>query len=199
MTAKKKEPAVKKRAAKNKESEDMSNTSEAKTVSEETCCCEPMSKECEAKSVVKKYLLGSMAAAMIPVPVVDTAAVVGVQLKMLHSLSNIYGVPFSANMGKSVLASLVGGLGAASVARGTFGSLIKLVPIVGSLAGAVTLPVLVGASTYAVGKVFIQHFEAGGTFLDFDPAKVRGHFEKLYSEGAKVAEEVNKTAEAAAK
>jgi hypothetical protein len=33
------------------------------------------------------------------------------------------------------------------------------------------------ASTYAVGRVFIQHFESGGTFLDFDPDKVRAHFE----------------------
>ena len=29
-----------------------------------------------------------------------------------------------------------------------------------------------------MGKVFIQHFESGGTFLDFDPDKVRSYFSK---------------------
>ena len=29
-----------------------------------------------------------------------------------------------------------------------------------------------GASTYAIGRVFIQDLESGGTFLTLDPAKV---------------------------
>jgi len=29
-----------------------------------------------------------------------------------------------------------------------------------------------GASTYAIGRVFKQHFEKGGTLEDFDPKKV---------------------------
>jgi uncharacterized protein (DUF697 family) len=191
--------SARKKSMKVKGEKTMGKASETKKEDQVCDCGCGTTKECEAKSVITKYLLGSMGAAIIPLPVVDTAAIVGVQLKMLHSLSKIYGVPFSDNAGKSVLASLVGGVGAASVARGTFGSLVKLVPIVGPIVGAVTLPVLAGASTYAVGKVFVQHFEAGGTFLDFDPAKVRKYFEKVYSEGAKVAEEVSKSAESVAK
>ena len=37
------------------------------------------------------------------------------------------------------------------------------------------MPVIAGAA-YAVGKVFIQHFASGGTFLTFDPEKVRAHY-----------------------
>ena len=44
-----------------------------------------------------------------------------------------------------------------------------------------------GATTYAVGKVFIEHFESGGTFLDFDPEKMRDHFQELYEEGKQLA------------
>jgi hypothetical protein len=40
----------------------------------------------------------------------------------------------------------------------------------------VSSPAFASASTYAVGKVFIQHFATGGTFLDFDPDKVKAHF-----------------------
>jgi hypothetical protein len=39
------------------------------------------------------------------------------------------------------------------------------------------------ASTYAVGKVFAEHFESGGTFLDFDEEKAREHFKAMYEEG----------------
>ncbi|MDE2463441.1 MAG: GTPase, partial [Alphaproteobacteria bacterium] len=45
---------------------------------------------------------------------------------------------------------------------------------------AVTLPSLAAASTYALGKVFIQHFESGGTFLDMDPDKVSAYFKEQY-------------------
>ena len=39
---------------------------------------------------------------LVPIPIVDIAAVGGVQLQMLRRLSEIYGVPFSDNLGKSV-------------------------------------------------------------------------------------------------
>jgi len=38
-----------------------------------------------------------------------------------------------------------------------------------------------------VGKVFVQHFESGGTFLSFDPEKVRSHFEEELKMGKAVA------------
>lgn len=42
-----------------------------------------------------------------------------------------------------------------------------------------------GAITYAIGQVFIQHFESGGTFLDFDPKKVKEYFMEQFEEGNK--------------
>ena len=42
-------------------------------------------------------------------------------------------------------------------------------------------------STWALGKVFIQHFESGGTFLDFDPEEVKEYFKAQFEEGREVA------------
>jgi hypothetical protein len=53
----------------------------------------------------------------------------------------------------------------------------------GAILGAVTLPFFAGAATYAIGKVFMQHFASGGTFLDFDPDKVRGYFREQFGKG----------------
>jgi uncharacterized protein (DUF697 family) len=118
----------------------------------------------------------SGAAGLIPLPLVDVAAVGGVQIQMLRRLSEIYGVPFSENRGKSILASLAGALIPASTATSTavgFSSLIKGLPGVGTAIGALSMPVFSAAATYIIGKVFIQHFASGGTLLDFNPPDYR--------------------------
>ena len=35
------------------------------------------------------------------------------------------------------------------------------------------MPVLSAGATFAIGKAFIQHFESGGTLLDFNPPDYR--------------------------
>jgi hypothetical protein len=44
-----------------------------------------------------------------------------------------------------------------------------------------------GASTYAVGKIFVRHFESGGTFLNFNPEQVKEAFQKEFDDGSKLA------------
>jgi len=136
-----------------------------------------------ANGIVKNYVIGSAVAGFVPLPIADMAAIALVQLKMLHSLANHYGVQFRSELAKSLVASLVGGVTAAGIGRGTLPSLLKAVPLVGPIAAAASLPAVAGAATYAVGQVFIQHFASGGTFLDFDPEKVRTYFAAQMEKG----------------
>src|SRR5438105_4307424 len=129
-----------------------------------------------ASKLVDRFSLWSGAAGLIPIPIVDMAAVGGVQLQMLRRLSEIYGVPFSDNRGKSIIASLAGAVLPASTATTTavsVGSLVKSLPGFGTAIGAVTMPVFSAGATYVIGKVFIQHFASGGTLLDFNPPDYR--------------------------
>jgi uncharacterized protein (DUF697 family) len=144
-------------------------------------------KQQQATKIVKTYMLFSMAAGLIPVPVVDLVAVSGVQLKMLAEISQTYNVPFQENRGKAAMTSLVGFILPSTMAFGAFGSLLKAVPIVGALAGAPAMALFCGAYSWALGNVFIQHFASGGTFLTFDPDKVKEHFKAQFEEGRKVA------------
>lgn len=130
----------------------------------------------EAEKSIRKYMWGAVAAGIVPVPVLDIALVTGIQLQMVRSLAWIYDVPFSEQLGTSVIGALVGG----SLPM-TSSGLLKLVPGVGSLLGLVGAPLVAGASTYAVGRVFIQHFESGGTFLTFDPQKVREYYAQQFA------------------
>src|SRR5712692_2234073 len=84
-----------------------------------------------ASKLVDRFSLWSGAAGLIPIPLVDMVAVGGVQLQMLRRLSAIYGVPFSDNMGKSVIASLAGSVIPASSGMGV-ASALKGVPVVGT-------------------------------------------------------------------
>ena len=100
------------------------------------------------------------------------------QLLMLRKLSGIYNIPFDSQRSKSAIAILASGINSAYLAA----SSSKLIPFIGAFSMA-AMPAVNGALSYAVGRVFIQHFASGGTFLDFNPDKVRGYFEEQYRAG----------------
>lgn len=130
------------------------------------------SRETVASKLVDRFAMWSGVAGLVPLPIVDIVAVGGLQVQMLRRLSQIYGIEFSENRGKALIAALAGtmipvtsGLGAASA--------LKFVPVVGLLASVFVMPVLSAGATYAIGKAFVQHFESGGTLLDFNPPDYR--------------------------
>ncbi|HEY7246989.1 MAG TPA: DUF697 domain-containing protein [Xanthobacteraceae bacterium] len=125
-----------------------------------------------ALELVDRLSLWSGAAGFIPVPIVDIAAVGGVQIHMLRRLSQIYGIPFSENRGKSVLTSVAGAVMPATTATAAT-SLIKGVPILGTAIGSLTMPAAAACATWVIGRVFIKHFSSGGTLLDFNPPDYR--------------------------
>lgn len=136
----------------------------------------------KSHEAVKNYTIAAMTVGFIPVPLIDVAALTGIQLKMLHHIAKHYDLPFSKNLVKSVLSSLLGGSVAVSLAL-PLGSLFKAVPIIGQTSGVISTSAIGSASTYAVGKVFIAHFESGGTFLTFNADKAKEHFKAFYEEG----------------
>jgi len=130
-----------------------------------------------ATEIVKKYALYTAGVGLIPVPLVDLAGIAALEVKMLADLAKVYEVPFENDRVRPIVAGLIGGLTATNVGYGVgSSSMLKSVPVVGSLLGAFSVPTFAAATTYAIGKVFIQHFASGGTFLDFDPDKVREYF-----------------------
>ena len=102
----------------------------------------------------------------------DAVAVGGLQIQMVRRISQIYDVEFSENRGKALIASLAGSLIPATSGIGA-ASMLKAVPIIGTIAGGFVMPVLSAGATYAIGKAFIQHFATGGTLLDFNPPDYR--------------------------
>lgn len=131
-----------------------------------------MDRDQAAAKLVDHFCLWSGGAGLIPLPLVDVAAVGAVQLQMLRRLAGIYNVRFSDNLGKSVLASLIGSVIPASSGMGLV-SAMKGVPLIGTAMALVSMPVLSAGATYIIGRVFMQHFASGGTLLDFSPPDYR--------------------------
>jgi len=129
----------------------------------------------DSEATIRKYVYWSMGAGLIPIPALDVAAVTAIQLNMVAELAHEHGQDFSREIGRAFVASLVCGSLPAALA-GPLARLIKAIPLIGQTAGALAMPALAGASTYAVGKVFVQHFESGGTFHDFNPDAARGQY-----------------------
>ncbi len=149
----------------------------------------------EAEKLLKRYMYWSMGFGLIPVPLVDLATITGTQIRMVSKMSEIYDVPFAEHRAKNIVTPLIASVGIAPIATGVLGSFIKFIPVVGTLAGAVSLPIVAGATTYAVGKVFIMHFESGGTLFDLDPKSVKEYYRQMFNEGAKVAEDIKAEAD----
>jgi len=132
-----------------------------------------------AEATIKNYMMWTGAAGIIPVPLVDMAAISAIQLSMLNKIGEIYHQKFTANWGKSVIASLVGGYASTSLGMGIGMNLVRTIPFIGSIASIAVVPGFAAATTWALGQVFILHFESGGTILDFDPTVVKEYYEKL--------------------
>lgn len=143
----------------------------------------PGSQHAAAEAIIKRHLPYALGAGLIPLPLVDVAAISGVQIKLISELSALYGVPFAANQAKAVIAALLGGAGSLSLAAGLLGSLAKVIPGAGYVLGAGAVPLTAGALTYAVGHVFRAHFESGGTLLDFDATAAKRVFMEKVEEG----------------
>ncbi len=125
-----------------------------------------------ASKLVDRFAIWSGVAGLVPVPVVDLLCVGGLQVQMLRRLSQIYDVEFSENRGKAIIAALAGTMIPATSGMGA-ASALKTVPILGMLAGGFVMPALSAGASYAIGKAFVQHFESGGTLLDFNPPDYR--------------------------
>lgn len=146
-----------------------------------------------AEGLVNRFSMWSGAAGLIPIPLADIAAVGGVQLQMLRKLSELYGAPFSENLGKSAIAALVGAVIPATSAIGV-ASAVKGLPIIGTTIGVFSMPALSAGATYLIGKAFIQHFASGGTLLDFNAPDYR---EFIKAQAAKLKTKIDAVEEAA--
>lgn len=142
-------------------------------------------RDAKVKKLIKRYAAVSGGLGFIPVPVLDVASISSAQYAMIRDIAEIYGYESTKERTRVIASSILGGSLPTVLAAAGGGSLVKSIPFVGTIAGAVLVPALASAVTIALGRVFSQHFETGGTLLDIDADKLRAHF-KAELEAAKL-------------
>ena len=139
-----------------------------------------------ADTIIRNHVIWSMGAGLIPVLIADIFAISALQLDMIRQLCKVYNINFAETQGKAIVTSLT----SSTLARITAGSVVKMIPGLGSIIGGITVSVFAGASTYALGEVFKKHFSSGGTILDFDPERLRKLYKEQFEKGKKVVEDL---------
>ena len=136
---------------------------------------ESNARQVQALRIIKANVGWSTGAGLVPFPFLDLAAISAVQIRMIKQLSDLYGVPFRKEAAKEVIGVAVGS-GGAWLVSAPIASAAKFIPVIGTFISTFVEPAAAAASTYALGRVFVQHFKFGGTLLDLDPEAVRRHY-----------------------
>jgi len=147
-------------------------------------------RQTEAQNIVKNNIITSMASGLVPIPLFDIISLTNIQFHMVQALAEHYEVPVD-NISRSLITSLISGSLPVISVLGA-GSLLKSIPGIGSLAGSGSVSVISGAISYAVGQVFIRHFEQGGTLNDFSPTSARNYFGEQFKAGKMIARDLLK-------
>ena len=145
----------------------------------------------EAMAVVKSHVLPAMAVGILPLPLLDFAALTTLQLHMMRRLSQIYEVPFSRRRGRLILTSLLGALLPSSTGRWAL-TVVPFVPVVGYTISAVAMSSIGGALTYAIGRALIRHFENDKSFLTLRPEVIEPDVRNAIWEGEQVVAELRR-------
>jgi len=152
---------------------------------------EEKSKTNQSEDVIRNHVMWAMGAGLIWVPIVDFLAVSAIQLDMIRQLCKIQGKDFGENQGKAIITALTSS-GASKIASRA----VKFIPGIGTILGGITMSVMSGASTYAMGQVFKKHLEDGGTILDFDPRAFQKKYDEWFEKGKEYAESLSKSKKA---
>ncbi len=112
----------------------------------------------QAVAIVERYANYSAIGGAIPIPLANAAAITALLVRMVKSLSELYGVPFERNRTRSVVIALMGGAlptGFSTIASSTITLFVPGLNLLGLAVSSVTS----GAYARSIGQLFIEHFE----------------------------------------
>lgn len=131
----------------------------------------------QVDAIIKKYSGISITSGFIPVPLLDIGALAAIQVKMIRDIGKVHNLDLPKDYGKSIVLNSL----AASPLAAVGGSVLKLVPVLGSALSAFSFHAYAAASTHAHGKVFHQAFLNGGSTLDHTWDKMKGSYKSAFS------------------
>jgi uncharacterized protein (DUF697 family) len=140
----------------------------------------------EAMAIVKTWSQWAVVAGLTPVPILDTLAMSGAQIKLIQLLCKHYDIPFEQKVAIAVATGLIGGTATSAIATGMTRLLMKNIPIAGQVFNLTVEPALSYGSTYAIGATFVRHFESKGNLSNFKSEQMQDYATEQYQKGKKM-------------
>jgi uncharacterized protein (DUF697 family) len=161
-------------------SEKKANALPEMAANDSTAVSPEMSRREQAAKSIKRYAAASAGFGIIPIPALDISAIGTSQLLMIRSVAKIYGVDLSKDRVRAIVSSTVGGVAPVALGGG-LSSIFKMIPVVGSIFGAVTLPSIAGLTTLTMGTALADHLDSGGSLDELGLARLRATFISEFS------------------
>lgn len=108
-----------------------------------------------AHKVVSGAATAAAAVGAVPIPASDALALGPIQIGMLAGISKVFGIGLSPEFLGTLVAAMVGTVGATFAGRAIVSTLLKLIPGVGSVAGGFIAATTAATITTTLGELYI--------------------------------------------
>lgn len=127
-------------------------------------------KKARAYRIIHRYMAWSGGVGLIPLPLLDQVLIGGLLAKMIQELCALYGVRVTDHKAKTIVAAVLGGAHAEWISRYLLIYLDQYLPGLNTAGRIVIRPMVSAATTYALGMLFVHHFDKGAwQELNFRP------------------------------
>ncbi|MBQ4359322.1 MAG: DUF697 domain-containing protein [Proteobacteria bacterium] len=118
------------------------------------------SKKRRAQAAVAAATAAAFGEGFSPIPVADCAVIIPTQVAMIATITAIFGLNINKSIIMGFVSSVLGTGGATLIGKTIAGSLLKLIPGLGSVSGGVISGATAGLLTTALGESYILFMEA---------------------------------------
>jgi uncharacterized protein (DUF697 family) len=125
-----------------------------------------MLRRARARELIERHEKYAAAGGLIPLPIADVAGVTAIIVRLARQLARLYEVPERRDTTRAIVLGLLGGIAPVGIGAMATAGFMRFVPGANLLSVAVT-SIAAAACTRSVGLIFLEHFESGGTLLDF--------------------------------
>ncbi len=138
-----------------------------------------------ADSIINRYTAAASTVAASPIPFSDIAILLPTQAAMIVHISSIYDLELSLESAKKLSLAFGAVVGVGFAARAVAANLVKIIPVVGSVAGGVINAGVAGTITKLMGEAYIAYLDDNAENLSEAVQKLSKDIIELYIDKVK--------------
>ena len=142
--------------------EENTEKTENETVKSKCGLPDEAQRKLDIDKIIRNKVYVAMGVGVVLIPAINFASLMAIQLKLVKELSDYYGVEFKKNVVKNIITSVITS-GTSVLGSFALESSVIGVPVVGFPIAVGSKALTGGLTTYAIGMMFVTHFEKGGT------------------------------------